>query len=413
MSLHPVLDRLFETWERAGVRWCLLRSDDLAAPEGDIDLLVAPASLEAARQAAIELGFVQLPGRHQGTHLLLYDKASDRWLWLHAVGELTFGPWRALPTGAADGCLARRLTVPVPRLDPGDEFWVSLLHGFLDRGTLPAGRRDDLRRLSQSASAEGELPSTLAPVLPPGWTPARVIAAVAADDWNGIDGLARIVVRRATEAARPALPRRVVRAVGRIPKRVAGWQGRRGVSVALLGPDGAGKSTLALGLRSSFVFPVREVYMGLTGGMLRYVDKLRIPGVVRVGRLAVIWARYLRAQYHVARGRLVVFDRYIYDADVPPPYALGPIGRFTRWMDGRACPGPDIVVVLDAPGAVMHERKGEYDPQTLEHWRGRFLALQRRVPGLEVVDTTAGADAVRRDVIDRLWRRYADRWRVA
>ena len=413
MSLHPLLARLFEHWEREGVRWCLLRPTDLAVPEGDIDLLLAPASLEAARRAAFELGFVQLPGRHQGTHLLQYDKASACWLWLHAVGELTFGPWRALPTGAADGCLARRLTAPVPRLAPGDEFWVSLLHGFLDKGTVAAGRREALRGLSESASADGELPAALAPLLPAGWTAAGVVAAVKVGDWDGLDRLAAKLARRAAAAGRPAMPRRVARAIAGIRERVTEWRGRRGISVALLGPDGAGKSTLAEGLRSSFVFPVREVYMGLTGGMLRYVDKLRIPGVVRLGRLAVIWARYLRAQYHVARGRLVVFDRYIYDADVPPPYALGPIGRFTRWMDGRACPGPDIVIVLDAPGAVMHQRKGEYDPDTLKHWRGRFLALQRRVPGLEVVDTTGGAEAVRRDVLDRIWRRYADRWRIA
>jgi thymidylate kinase len=182
------------------------------------------------------------------------------------------------------------------------------------------------------------------------------------------------------------------------------------MGVALLGPDGAGKSTLATGIQDTFPFPVCQVYMGLTGGMLRYIDRLRLPGVVRLGRLLVIWSRYARAQYHIARGRLVVFDRYIYDAEVPTPHSLTRAGRLGRWIDGRACPSPDLVVVLDAPGVVMHRRKGEYDPQTLEHWRRSFLALQRRVPGLVVVDATRGIEEVRAEVTERVWQHYSGRW---
>src|SRR5947208_14851621 len=61
---------------------------------------------------------------------------------------------------------------------------------------------------------------------------------------------------------------------------------RRGLSIALLGPDGAGKSTLAMGIQHSFVFPVRLVYMGLTGGLLRHIARLHVPGLVflEIGR---------------------------------------------------------------------------------------------------------------------------------
>jgi len=183
------------------------------------------------------------------------------------------------------------------------------------------------------------------------------------------------------------------------------------MSVALLGPDGAGKSTLAAGIQERFVFPVRQVYMGLTGGALPRVDRLRLPGLVRAGRLAVIWSRYLRAQYHVMQGRVVVFDRYVYDAAVPTPAPLSLGKRIGRWIDGHSCPSPDVVLLLDAPGATMHQRKPSYTPEMIENWRQHFLALQRRLPHLEVIDTTKGSADVLNQAMDRLWQEYIRRWR--
>ena len=41
--MHPKLAALFRALDDEGVVWCLLRGEaDLAVPEGDVDLLVAP-----------------------------------------------------------------------------------------------------------------------------------------------------------------------------------------------------------------------------------------------------------------------------------------------------------------------------------------------------------------------------------
>jgi hypothetical protein len=95
---------------------------------------------------------------------------------------------------------------------------------------------------------------------------------------------------------------------------------------------------------------------------------------------------------------------------VPTPFPLGPSARVARWIDGHACPGPDVVVILDAPGAVMHERKGEYDPAMLEEWRERFRGVRRRAPDAEIVDASRAPEVVLRDVSARVWRRYLARW---
>ncbi len=150
--------------------------------------------------------------------------------------------------------------------------------------------------------------------------------------------------------------------------------------------------------------------MGLTGGWLRRVDRLRIPGIVRVGRLCVIWSRYLRGRYHTLRGRLVVFDRYTYDAAVPPPHHQSPLRRAARWIDGHSCPAPDLVMILDAPGAAMHRRKGEYTAELLEEWRQHFLALRHKLPHAVVLDSAKPPAELRADAIDRIWAGYATRW---
>jgi hypothetical protein len=59
----------------------------------------------------------------------------------------------------------------------------------------------------------------------------------------------------------------------------------------------------------------------------------------------------------------------------------------------------------------MFQRKHAYTAETLEDWRQHFLSLQRRVPNLEVVDTTRPLQVVVPDVIERIWQRYAVRWR--
>jgi thymidylate kinase len=378
-----------------------------------VDLLIHSADMATAARVLARLGFARLPRGHRGVHFLGHDESAGDWLWLHLVQELTFGPHRGLRTAAAEACLARCAQGVLPVLAPSDEFWVTLLHRMLDRGSLAASHRDRLAALRPSARAEGELPVSLARVLPAGWTPARVLETVEAGDWTTLEALGRDAGRLCERRARREVGPWFVAAVRKLEARMHAARGMRGVGVALLGPDGAGKSTLASGLERTFPLPVRHVYMGLTGGMLHRVDKLRIPGLVRVLRLLVIWSRYLRAQYHLARGRLVVFDRYIYDSEVPTPYPLGPSARAARWIDGHACPGPDVVVILDAPGSVMHRRKGEYDPVMLEQWRRHFLAVRRRVPDAEIVDASRGPELVLRDVSARVWRRYRKRWQVS
>jgi hypothetical protein len=113
-----------------------------------------------------------------------------------------------------------------------------------------------------------------------------------------------------------------------------------------------------------------------------------------------------------------VFDRYTYDALLPLPLPLPRTGSL-RWLKvayfrvlAYIAPRPDLVLVLDAPGAVAFRRTGESTPDRLEEERRVFLRLVERL-GAQRVDASRPLDAVCADVTAAIWRRYGQRSTVS
>jgi thymidylate kinase len=183
---------------------------------------------------------------------------------------------------------------------------------------------------------------------------------------------------------------------------------RRGLSVAVVGPDGAGKTTLVHGLAASLPLPTRIQYMGLTGGWMHKAGALRVPGLVLTARVAILWLRYLRALLQRARGRIVLFERYVVDGAVPSGAELTFAGRMSRRLLRRAVPLPDLVMLLDASGSTMHVRSGEYEPAVLETWRAAYGRLANSVAILHVIDAEQPAEDVLRDAEATIWQRYGE-----
>ena len=416
LAVHPKLAGLFRALDEADARWCVLRGEtDLLHPAGDVDLLIAPENARHLRESARRLGFARLPAWGYGSHafFLAYDASRDLWLKLDAVTELAYGPGFTLPTGAEAECLARRRHIDgVPVLDESDALWTLLLHRLLDKqGPPPAQDAARLAELASRGPTDGPLERLVASFCPEGWDTARITHAVEREDWAALAELAPALRASWRKARRADVRRRAV--AGRFWH----WSGkglrlsrRAGVSVALLGPDGAGKSTLTADLESSFYLPVRSVYMGLYQTPApRKARRLR-PVPRSAKRVATQWGRWLEGAYHRRRGRLVVFDRYTYDALVPNRFRHGMRGRARRWVLARSCPPPDLAVLLDAPGDVLYSRKGEHDLVLLERQREAYRALLRRLPRSVVVDASADPTRVRAEVTAAIWREYVRRW---
>ena len=416
-SVHPALSDLFSGLEHSGVRWTLLRlPSNLAAPTGDVDLLVAPSDAGLLREVASRVGFVALPGWDSPPDLIFmrYDRASDRWLVLDVSTEVSFRVPRSwhLP-GAADQVLRRRQLAGGIRVPAqADAFWLLLLHCLLDKRRVAQHHRAQLRRLAAAAS-ESPLGEALCRAAGPDFAAADFVAAAASDDDRALmklgGGLAEQLKRR--RPVREQL-RALASGVAAVLRKPLLLRRRRGVSLALLGPNGVGKSTVAAGLQQCLPFDLRIVYLGLWKVSARPRGRALVALEVAARPLR-IWLGYLTAQYHQLRGRVVVFDRYVYEAHLPASPPLLTAKRIYFWFLAHAVPRPRAAVVLDVPGVIAYGRKQENPPDELEAERRVYRELTRRVPFVEMVDASADAATVRAEISSIVWRELSLRWQGA
>ncbi len=414
-EVHPVLARLFDRLDEYGLRWTLLRIPaNPLAPTGDVDVLIHPSDADELLDAAAQAGFVALPGWESAPDLILmrYDRESDRWLVLDVSTSVSFHspPGWELPR-ATEWVLARRqrrgaLVAPAP----DDAFWLLLAHCLLDKHAVSVHRRAELQRLAAGA-LDSPLGEAMCAAAGTGFSAAQFIGAADGARWEELGelgGRLRAAIRR-NRSFRARLAASAI-AVRRVLRKPLLLRRRRGLSLALLGPNGVGKSTAATNLQASFPFETRIVYMGIWKASDRPRGRIG-AGVEILTRPLRIWGRYLVAQYHQLRGRLVVFDRYVYEALLPPRGPLLVLKRPYFWLLSHALPPAAIVVVLDVPGPVAYARKQENPPDELESERQLYARMTTRVPTLQLVDAGADARAVGTELTEILWRALALRWR--
>ncbi|GJM43524.1 MAG: hypothetical protein DHS20C21_03660 [Gemmatimonadota bacterium] len=413
--VHPDLQAAFAALTRANVRWCLLRGRDaLSAPEGDVDLVVHPEDRRAARSALESAGFVMLRSWAGGSQnfYLQYARGSDSWIYLHVVTMLDFGPFHSLRLRPGVAGLLRRTVddagVPVPA--PDDRFWVTLLHALLDKGRVATKHQGVLQELEPSATPDGELARALDELGLPHGSAATLRSAVRSRDWGSLNECARDLQAAWRKNDRASRRRERSHRASLTLTKLREIVTRRGVAAALLAPDGAGKSTVIASLRDSLFFTVRTYYLGLEGGAFAGQGRSRIPGLGMARRLGHAWRTWLRSRIDLSRRRWVLFDRYPYEALLPTDPPLRTLSRWRRALLAHALPAPDLVVVLDAPGAILHGRKQEHSVERLERDRAGYRSLADARRHWVLVDASNPIDDVRRDVTEAMWQRYRARF---
>lgn len=206
-------------------------------------------------------------------------------------------------------------------------------------------------------------------------------------------------------------------------------------TVALVGADGAGKSTVARALPGRLDTPCRVMYLGvnleeqapmlpstklflkwkgrssrpdlvLPVSAARRESKASLRGLVRTAMvISEEWYRLLVSRMWLRDGVGVIFDRhfvadYYYhhiEASRPLPWYERLHGRLLRLY-----PPPDYTFCLDAPAEVLYERKPESDTAFLEQRRMEYVRLAERDPTVRMIDTTEGLEAVLQTIATEL-----------
>lgn len=217
-------------------------------------------------------------------------------------------------------------------------------------------------------------------------------------------------------------------------------------TVAFIGPDGTGKTTIARKLEASLLIPAKYLYMGFAPdssnimlpttrlvyalkrklGIKPSVSKLpvsndekpknkgivkRIKRKFRSNLRMVNWLieecfRFLLAFYYNRRGYVVLFDRhFFFDSPVLNVLDL----HFHRFLLKKVYPKPDLVIYLDAPGEVLFKRKGEESIEKLERLRKNYLQLCHQTEHFVKVDATQSEIETTRDVADHIMNFYKSR----
>jgi thymidylate kinase len=431
--------RLFDHLDGHGVVYCVLRGLDEVEPGPagyELDLLVELEGFERLRHLAERGGFARMPSRGHAPHSFFvgYDQCLRTWIKLDVVTELRYGhPVRALSFGEADGPLARRTSgSEIPTLSRTDEIAHLVLHGLLDKKAFPERYRRRLQTLQDEVRLHRhelevlhrDFENWFGTALP--W---RLVAEACVNDhWPALYAQRRALERHAQRRDRVGTWRR------RLSGRLARWAARplgarlgRGLLVAVLGPDGAGKTSLAQSLARSAPFTIRRIYMGHGAAeaarapwIIRWLSHLARevpPGTARrrsvfdrsrrwSARLTLQCLKSLEVRVRRSVGQLVVLDRHAFDLAVHARAASAARSWISRLML-KLCPPPDLVVLLDAPPEVLHQRKAdEHSLDDLAAQRSAYVDFCRQLPHGIVVDSARSLAEVQADVVGQVWSKY-------
>lgn len=198
-----------------------------------------------------------------------------------------------------------------------------------------------------------------------------------------------------------------------------------GLHIAVLGPDGSGKSSVINELTSSAAGAFRRTRSyHLRPHFCRpaaVAEPVTNPHGSKertlLGSLAklLLWGSDYLASYvscilpMLVQSTLVVFDRYAHDLLVDPRrYRYGG----PRWPVKallRVVPQPDLILILDAPAEIVRRRKEEVELVESLRQRQEYLSLGHELRNAHIVDSSRPLDQLVIEVQDLVLQFLSER----
>jgi thymidylate kinase len=258
---------------------------------------------------------------------------------------------------------------------------------------------------------------------------ALIISAAQSGNWQPVRNCLENLSSDLRRAARPrpwrASADRLRHFGGRL-KRALRPDG--GLDVIVLGPDGAGKSSVVGAMRETLAgaFNGTVCYRFPPGLLGRLLGRPAVPDtrphasrprsfLSSAFRAVFYWFLYGTLGYcatvrlDLARSRLVLHDRHFVDALVDPRrYRYGGPLWLLRLI-WRFLPKPDLVILLDAPPEVLQGRKQEVPLAETARQREAYLALAGKMTNAHVLNAARPLEQVVADVDEIILRQMAAR----
>ena len=412
------------------LHYCVLHGWQASLDCSDVDIAIAADDLKRIAQASPRLccgEIVQLVQHEASCYYLV--------LAVRREGAVRFIGLDCCVDYRRDGRVFFTVRELLRRRERIDGLWVAapeiefayVLVKKILKGTLPGHQKIRMQRLLGQLGSEAC--SIVDRMLGARWGN-KVTGWLGESDWCTLEAhlphLKR-VLRQQVIRRDPLNPVRYY--LPELQRRWMRWRHPTGLCIAVVGSDGAGKSTLierlkedlAGAFRHTVVFHLRPSLRGPVTAQRPATDPHGKPphppwvSLFKLAYYAMIYTLgYLAAvRPRLVRSTLVFFDRYYDDLLVDPRrYRYGGSARLAHHTR-RLIPRPDLVLVLDVPEGELSRRKQEVSTSELRRQRAAYRRLAADLPNAVLLDGSLPIDEVARHasdaILDHLRRRYLRR----